>query len=251
MGRRVPLPYGRRLVSDLVSVAHKMPLASMARNLDLSELARLRKKVRPQPSWNVLFMKAYSMVCTERIELRSAYVPFPWPHAYVFDENVCFLTIEREINGEAWLLFPRFNRPEEKSLVELQKMEDRFREDPIESIKQLRHQITFSQCPFFLRRFAWWLVFFAFPRHRARNMGTFGMSFSGFKDTTGAIGTVSLGPSTTILGVDPTPRNGISKLLFTFDHRLLDAKHVYLAIERLYATLRGPIVEELKALSEG
>lgn len=250
MGRRVPLSYGRRLVDDLVRTAHKMPLASMTRELDLADLAQLRKKVQPRPSWNVLFMKAYSMVCVERPELRSAYVPFPWPHLYVFEENVCFLTIEREFKDDLWLLFPRFNKPEKQSLVQLQKLEDRFREEPVESIKQFRHQIAFSKYPFFVRRFAWWLVFFALPNHRARNMGTFGMSLSGFKDTVGAIGSISLGPTTTTLGVDPTPRNGISKLLFTFDHRLLDAKHVYLAIERLYATLRGPIVEELKALSE-
>ncbi|MEJ2190264.1 MAG: hypothetical protein P8Y93_12805 [Acidobacteriota bacterium] len=233
MGRRARLPHGRRLVSDLVRVARKMPLASMARNLDLSELASLRKKVRPQPSWNVLFMKAYSLVCAERPELRSVYVPFPWPHLYVFEENVCCLTIDREYKNELWLLFPRFNKPENKSIIDLQKSENFFRKEPVEYIKQ------------------WWLVFFALPRHRARNMGTFGMSLSGFKDTVGAIGSISLGPTTTTLGVDPTPRNGISKLLFTFDHRMLDAKHVYLAIERLYATLKGPIADEMKALSEG
>ncbi len=231
-------------------VADKMPLASMTRDLDLAEHARLRKRIRPQPSWNVLYMKAYATVCMERPELRSVYVPFPWPHVYVFDENVCFLTIEREHDNELWLLFPRFNRPEKQSLIDLQKLENSFREDPIESIKQLRHQMTFSRFPFFARRFAWWLVFFALPRHRARNMGTFGMSLSGFKDTLGAVGSVSLGPSTTILGVDPTPRNGISRLLFTFDHRLLDAKHVYLAIERLYSVLRGPILEEMKDISQ-
>lgn len=251
MGRRVRLSHGRRLVSDLVRVARKMPLASMARNLDLSELASLRKKVRPQPSWNVLFMKAYSLVCVESPELRSAYVPFPWPHLYVFEENVCFLTIEREYKNEIWLMFPRFNKPEKQSIIDLQNSENFFREEPVENIKQFRHQIAFSKYPFFIRRFAWWLVFFALPRHRARNMGTFGMSLSGFKDTVGAIGSISLGPTTTTLGVDPTPRNGISKLLFTFDHRMLDAKHVYLAIERLYATLKGPIADEMKALSEG
>jgi len=50
-------------------------------------------------------------------------------------------------------------------------------------------------------------------------MGTFGMSISGHR---GAYGSKHLGPNTATIGVDPMPKDGISRYLFTFDHRVID-----------------------------
>jgi hypothetical protein len=76
-------------------------------------------------------------------------------------------------------------------------------------------------------------------------MGTFGMSLSGFNQT---FGNCHLGPNTTILGVDPTPRQGIARTLLTFDHRVLDGKPVIDLISQLYRQLLGPIRLEMEAL---
>jgi len=249
MGKRIRLSNGRRLVEDVIRVAKNQPMGSLVRDLDLSQVARLRKQVHPRLSWNVLFMKAYSIVCAENSDLRSSYVPFPWPHLYLHDDNVCFLTISREYQGEMWLFFARFNTPENKSLLHLQQQFETYRNAPPETIKQFRHQITFSKYPFFVRRFVWWLLFTFFPKHRMNNMGTFGMNLSGFKDTIGAHGSMTLGPITTIIGVDLLPRRGISKFLYTFDHRVLDGKPAFDMIEELYKALKGPIADELTLLA--
>ena len=249
MGKRIRLPYGRRLVDDVIRVAKNQPMGSMIRDLDLSQVERLRKQIRPRLSWNILFMKAYSIVGAANPELRSSYVPFPWPHLYLHEENVCFLTIPREYQDEIWLLFARFHFPEKRSLLYLQKQFDTYKNAPLETIKQFRHQVAFSKCPFFVRRFVWWLVVMFFPRYRINNMGTFGMSLSGFRHTTGAHGSSTLGPTTTILGVDLLPKHGISKLLYTFDHRVLDGKPAFDMIEQLYQALKGPIADELEQLT--
>ncbi len=251
MGKRIRLPYGRRLVGDVIRVAEKQPMGSLIRDLDLSQVARLRKQIHPRLSWNILFMKAYSIVCAANPALRSSYVPFPWPHLYLLEDNVCFLTIERKYQDEMWLLFARFNKPENHSLLHLQEQFETYRNAPVETIKQFRHQVLFSKYPFFVRRFVWWMLVNFFPGHRMKNMGTFGMSLSGFRDTVGAHGSNTLGPTTTILGVDLLPKHGISRLLYTFDHRVLDGKPAFDMIEELYKALKGPIADELELLVGG
>ena len=76
-------------------------------------------------------------------------------------------------------------------------------------------------------------------------MGTFGMSISGFK---GSFGTKHLGPSTTILGVDPFPRNGIARVVLTFDHQVIDGTPATKTLQNLNQMLNTAIRKELAEL---
>ena len=78
-------------------------------------------------------------------------------------------------------------------------------------------------------------------------MGTFGMSVSRHQD---AYGTNLLGPATTMLGVDHLPRRGVSRILYTFDHRILDGIPAVDMVEQTRAKLVGPIVDELRTMVE-
>ena len=121
--------------------------------------------------------------------------------------------------GEDRLLFARFNEPDNHTLLELQQQYDFYRKTPVEQIKQFRHQIHFAKWPSPVRWLAWRGLFNLWPRKRAFHMGTFGMSVSGYK---GAYGAFHLGPNTSTIGVDPMPRKGKSKVVLTFDHRVVD-----------------------------
>jgi hypothetical protein len=68
------------------------------------------------------------------------------------------------------------------------------------------------------------------------------MSISGYK---GTYGSRHLGPLTTILGVDPTPRKGVSRLLLTFDHRVLDGAPATDVLAKVHRMLTTAIREEL------
>lgn len=242
MGKRVKLSNGRRLVDDVIRMSKKMPMAALGGDYEAPLVAQFRRKSRPKISWNVLYMKAYAAVCARRPELRRSYVTFPWGHFYQHDYSVCLMTISREYQGEERLFFARFNAPDRESLGKLQEQYDLYRTAPIEEIKQFRHQIAFAKCPTILRRFAWWLLFNVWPQKRASHMGTFGMSFSGYK---GAVGNQHLGPNTTILGVDPHPRRGVSRLLLTFDHRVIDGTPVCKTLQETNRVLNTAIREEL------
>ncbi len=244
-GRRIGLSNGRRLVDDVIRYAKEAPLSAVSRDLDLNYLHKLRRITRPRLSWNVLMMKAYGIVCAQRPELRQIYVSFPWPHLYQHPDSICMITMIREYRGEQRLFFARFADPEKLSLRQLQNRYDFFRRAPVDEIKQFRHQMTFAKFPWFLRRAAWWTMFNLWPSKRATHMGTFGMSLSGYQ---GAFGSQHLGPNTSIIGVDPRPRKGLSKLLYTFDHRIIDGKPATDIVEALRLALLRPICIEIEKM---
>ena len=241
--KRIRMSNARRLVDDVIRVANGMPLASLVRELELQGLCELRRKVRPRISWNVLMMKAYGIVSAQMPELRRSYVALPRPHFYEHHKTVCMLTMSREYQGEQRLFFARFGQPEEHSLVQLQERFDFLRKAPIEQIPQFKAQLRFAAAPWPIRRSIWWGMSHLWPAKRASHMGTFGMSLSGHKDS---YGTQLLSPCTTSIGVDARPRKGISKLLLTFDHRVLDGVPATIVNEKLYFQLTRPITRELK-----
>ncbi len=245
--RRLRLSNGRRLVCDVVRFAAQAPLAGILSDIDVRSLAEVRKQIRPRLAWSVIVLKAYGCLAARHPELRQIFVSFPWPHIYQHDRNVCMMAVNREYAGEQRLFFARFESPEVKSLQYLQQEYERFREVPVESIKQFRHQIRFAKSPWFVRRIGWWLLRNVWVRKAASHMGTFGMSLSSFKNT---FGTGHLGPNTTTLGVDVISRGGISRTLLTFDHRILDGKPAVDLLDELGRELRGPILAELSELAQ-
>ena len=246
MGTRIKLSNGRRLVDDVIRMANHMPMAGLTSEFETGMVATLRRHTRPKISWNVLFMKAYASVCQNNADLRRSYVGFPWGHLYEHHQSVCMVTMAREYKGEERLLFARFNEPDQQSLMALQKQYDYYRKAPVEDIKQFRHQIRFAKAPSLVRRFAWWTLFNVWPQKRASHMGTFGMSFSGYKC---AYGSKHLGPNTTILGVDPFPQDGLAKVLLTFDHRVIDGTPATKIFQQLYHMLNTAIKVELAELT--
>ena len=201
---------------------------------------------RPRISWNVLFMKAYAQVCADNPQLRQNYVTVPWPHLYEHHQSVCMMTMAREYGGEERLFFARFNEPDRRPLAELETQYVGYRKDPVETVKQFRHQIIFARCPAMLRRFAWWSLFNLWPKKRSSHMGTFGISFSGHRGTQGAM---HLGPNTTTIGVDPLPRDGQSFFLYTFDHRVIDGSPATEFMQQTLHKLTTTISEELATMA--
>jgi hypothetical protein len=247
MGQRIKLSNGRRMVEDIIEMANKTPLAAFVGDYDSGLVAKFRRHSRPKISWNVLYMKAYACVCQQNPTLRQSFVKFPWGHLYEHHRNVCMMTIAREHEGEERLFFARFNSPETRSLVALQEQYDYYRKAPIKEIKQFRHQIQFAKAPKLIRRFAWWTLFNLLPQKRASHMGTFGISISGYKGCYAA--THHLGTNTTILGVDPFPKNGVSRIVLTFDHRVMDGTPVTRALQQLQHMLTTTIKVELAELT--
>lgn len=245
MSKRLRLSNGRRLVDDLIRVGSRFPSAGCSGEFDAGMLAKIRRYSRPKISWNVLYMKAYATAAAEIPALRQCYVGFPWGHLYQHDHVVCMLTVSREYEGEERLFFARFGNPQNHSLDELQRRYDYYRRGPVTEIKQFRHQIKFAKAPQLIRSLGYWVMFNLWPSKRASHVGTSGMSLSGYK---GVFGNRHLGPLTTILGIDPFPRKGVSRLLFTFDHRVMDGTPAVEALHAIQYFLNTSVRDELAEL---
>ena len=245
--KRIALSSGRKLACDVIQFAVKTPLGAVRATFDLSEIAELRKQIRPKLSWNVIFMKAYAQLSDRWPQLRQCIVSFPWPHLYEHDCNICLIAVAREYEGQDTLMFARFNSPEHCPLMFLQERLNFFRDAPLPEIRQFRHQLQFARCPWQIRAIGWWIMTNLWVRKRASHMGTFGMSLSGFDNVEFA--SYHLGPNTTILGVDVLARGGKSQVLLTFDHRVLDGKPVLDIMKALERQLLGPILLEMRDLA--
>lgn len=239
------LSKGRTLILDIVNIARKMPMAPLIREFDLESIGQLRAQFRPRISWMVLFLKAYGIVSERNPILRQVYAPLPFPHIYTHPQNVALVTITRVVDGESRLYFARVHRPEERSLEELQKQYEEFRRAPIDQLRQFKRQDLLSSMPWFVRKAVWFLLTHLWPSKRAANMGTFGLSLSGFKGNRGAF---HLGPNTTILGCELFPRKGRNRVILTFDHRILDGKPVADVLDDLQRAFANEITEELESL---
>jgi hypothetical protein len=246
-GKRIALSNGRRLIDDVTEIAKTIPAAGITGDFALAEVDRLRRLTRPKLSWNVIYLKAYAKVAQQTPELNQIHVRFPWPHLYQHHSIVCMMTINRHLDGEDRLFFARFNNPHNDSLAVLQEKYDFFRQAPINEIRQFRHQIRFANAPWFVRRIAWWLMFALWPAKRASHVGTIGMSFSGYR---GVYGNQHLGPLTSILGIDPFPRQGKARLVLTFDHRVLDGIPAANVLQQIHQLVMGEVYREMLDLVE-
>lgn len=245
IGRWQTLSKGRTLVTDILAIAQKMPMAPLLREFDLGGIDRLRAQLRPRISWTVLFLKAYGIVAQRNPVLRQVYSPLPFAHIYTHPQNVALVTITRVVNGETRLYFARFHRPEERSLEELQQQYEEYRKAPIDQLRQFKRQDLLSSLPWFLRKLIWLLLAHLWTSKRAANFGTFGLSISRFKAN---LGTFHLGPNTTILGCDLFPRDGMNRVTLTFDHRILDGKPAADILDDLQRAFANEITRELEGL---
>ena len=245
-GKYISLANDRRIICDLIGIANRMPTAPLQIEIDVTEIKRLRRLIQPRISWQVIMMRAYAQVARDIPQLRQIYVPFPWPRLYEHSENVCLLTISRNHCGRERLFFARFCQPENYRLPQLQQLFDDYRRKPIKEFRQLQHQIRFASMPWLVRKIGWTILTHILPASRARQMGTFGMSLSGFKEV---LGTFHLGPCTTTLGFDQLCRKGKAYVTLTFDHRVLDGKPASDALHALANVLKNQVTTELQMIA--
>ncbi|HEV2972586.1 MAG TPA: hypothetical protein VGY55_21645 [Pirellulales bacterium] len=246
--RRLRLSRNRALVNDLVHFSQRVPRFAVDKLVQFGDVAALRDQAGRQISWSVLFLKAYALAAADCRPLRQALLGWPWAHLIEMPHSVGMLAINRrdEERDEERLCWGRFIRPEQQSLVELQQALLRYRREPIEKV--FRRQVLLSKMPTLLRRLLWWINLNFVVKHRARRLGTFGISTLASQ---GAWNRSHPSILTTSLTYGPLDERGQMLVTLICDHRVLDGALAAHAIGQLEAAFRGPISRELAALTTG
>ena len=71
-GRPLKLSAPRRLVNDLMRFSITVPRVTVQRRMNLGPLVSARMALRTRPSWTVIFLKGYALLCEATPELRRA-----------------------------------------------------------------------------------------------------------------------------------------------------------------------------------
>lgn len=243
LGHTVPLSIPRRLVTDMLHFARKVPTVPVQRVMPLGALAHARSRAAHPISWCTLFVKAFGVVARRVPELRRAYMPFPYARLYEFPYSIASVAVERIYEGEPGVFFAHLHEPENLPLVVLEDQLRNYKEAPIWSIGMYRRAIRTCRLPLPLRRFAWWFGLNSSGPKRAKRVGTFGVSVY---SSLGAESLHPMSPLTTTLTYGVVQPDGTVPVRLIYDHRVMDGATVARALNALEETLLSVITNELR-----
>jgi hypothetical protein len=241
-GQSIPLSIPRRLVTDLMRFAIKVPTAPVRRRMQLAPVVAARAALAARPPWIAIFAKAYAMVAHELPELRRTYLSYPWPHLYEWPVSVAAIAVEREYAGEPAAFGCIVPDPRSLSLAEIGQKIARAALAPIDEIPEFRRAIKGGRLPLVLRRLLMWLCF-NIGAQRAKYVGTYAVT------TLAALGADSpllRSVWTVALVYGPLDPDGSMDVSITTDHRVLDGAISARVLARIEETLNGAIAEELR-----
>ena len=246
-GIRVPLSPARRLVTEFLHHAKKVPTVPVSMRLNVARLADARSACSARPSWVGLFMKAYGLVAQEQSELRRCYVPWPRAHLYEHPVSECSVLVEREWAGEKAVLAAKIRNPAMQPLPTVAARLHRMQNCPLEEMSDLRQLIRIARWPWFVRRWVFWSTLNLSGQSRSRRFGTFMVSTLG---DVGAELIHPLMPLTTYLSFGPIDAKGDVTVTLIFDHRVLDGRAAARALSALEEALEGPVRAEVVELAD-
>lgn len=244
-GRFIRLSLPRRIVSDILFAGKQLTLTTIERRMRLKPVVATRALAQPRPSWCAIFTKALAAVAARRPELRRGYVASPWPRLYEYDNTSAGIVVERDVHGESALFLARVRSPEKLSVLELDAVIRRYKDQPIEKVAGFRGALRFARLPQFMRRLFWRLVMNWMPSLRERLLGHLGVSVTAGH---GAVGLFLIAPWTLCLHYGVIDANGELDVRITFDHRVIDGVGLAIALADLEEQLCGPILNELHTL---
>lgn len=246
-GRFVRLSLPRRLIGDFLRASQGVPAIPMQRRMCLAEPMAARAASAPRPSWCAIFTKALARVAARRPELRRAYMGWPWPRLFQYDQNLVSVVVERDWRGEPALFLARLPSPESMPLVELDRVIRGHKEQPLQFLGDVRRDLRIARLPNPVRRLLWWVMINWMPRTRARILGNLGVSVTAGM---GGAALLLITPWTASLVYDRFDEHGNLDVRLTFDHRVVDAALVARALVDMEGELCGPILQELQALRQ-
>jgi hypothetical protein len=240
-GKYIPVSHFRRLVTDLMYFAARVPSATVERHMNLADLVAARRACEPPPTWSAIFTRAYAVVAARTPSLRTSYLTFPWPRLYEHAGNIATINVDRQLAGERVVLYAHVPSPEKRTLRELDAIIHAHQHAPVDSIPSYRNARRLSRVPWPFRRFVWGAALNVFGSVRCHHFGTFGITSVG---PLGAGITHLMPILTSQLHYGLFDAAGGLDMRLSFDHRVLDGATAAEALADMEDVLCGELVQE-------
>jgi hypothetical protein len=243
--RTLPLSPARKITTEFLHHAQKVPTLPIARTIHIRELAQARTRAGIPITWLPIFIRAYALTAGLHPELRRAYLPYPWPRLYEHPLTICTVPIEREVAGERVVLGAKLREPESMPVEVIAGHLRRWRETPVLELSDFRQILHLGRAPRAWLRFAFWQTLNFSGAKRAKRFGTCIVSSMG---KYGARQIHPLAPLTTYFSAGPVDARGRVEIRCIYDHRVMDDGHVCRALVTLEEILNTTLLRELRAL---
>jgi hypothetical protein len=241
--RYVPISLPRKWARDIMHFGLKSHSAGGNTIINIAPAVAARRAHSPAISHLALLVKALALVSQRRSELRLAYMPLPWSHFYLHPNAVASVVVEREWRGEKAIFVDQVQRPEEKSLAEIDREVRGMKQRPVESVGGFRRMIRITRLPLPIRRLMWHLAYSCSGRMRAKYLGTFSINSIVARRTEFMQSVTPITLSVIYGVVEP---NGDMPLQFLVDHRVIDGMATRRVALDLQSVLNNEIVMELR-----
>jgi hypothetical protein len=238
-GRVVRQTLDQRAHIDSMRFVLDVPSYTDGRRMNLAAVAAARAQSRARPRWLAIFAKACALLSQEIPVLRQVYLRYPWPHLYEYPVSAALILIGRVHVGEEFYFNYVIKDPGSLPLAEIDRRLTHAATAPANEVKEFRRAFTFLSLPGPIRRLALWLAY-NIGRQRSRYFGTFVVTYPPAGRVSGYLSLWTSRYTCETIGAD-----GFGKINLTIDHRVVNAKTLARALDRLEQILNGPIVDEL------
>jgi hypothetical protein len=241
--RYVELTLPRRLMRDLMNCAPTSSIVGGARLMNVTAVAAARREHEPSIAWGAIFLKAVALAAGRFPELKRCYMPLPWPHFYEHPTCVATIVVERVWRGERAVFMDQILAPEQKTLLELDRILRGLKKLPVEGVGGYRRLLRVARYPRPLRWLLLRLVLYGSGHLRSRYFGTFMVnSIPARRQYLTQSSTI---PSLAFFYGPPEPSGEMPVQLF-FDHRVLDGGTASRLLTAIIAALNNEILAELE-----
>lgn len=245
-GKRLKLKPSRRFIVDYLHFCKQVPSQPISRICNVENLVALRKKSPQRIGWASIMLKAIATLAESEPELRHSFMKWPWGHLYLHPHQIGYVAVSRNVEEEKLLVFHRIEKPESRSLIEIQESINRAQTQPIEENRLFQFRRKFCRLPWIMRGLVWWFALNLSGSVKTGLTGTVGITSVSLCDAT------SIHPPTLgnlVITYGPVQSDGSVRITFVYDHRVLDGLTVAEHMQKLEAILNDVISEELRTLS--
>lgn len=220
-------------VVDLVSVVGGDAVRSyILDDIDMSWAEKLQQELKKRGekvTVTAILLKAIGIAQRSHPTTRTGYLPFG--RRVTFNNIVAGVTIERRVDSKASVFFGIIDAPDSKPIEQIARELKYYKDEPIDSMPQLRKERFFSFLPVLLRRIGIWFGM-TFPSLRLKvNPATFGISSLGKYGASAVFGpcvcTATIGVGTVeerlVVKEGKVEVRSMMTLSLSFDQRVLDA----------------------------